>query len=384
MRGVIRALLSLVALAAPRALAVLSAGLNASSWKRAKCGPTDMTTQWTSSVTPASEPAYPRPQLARGASSWVSLNGLWEWERLDAPLAAPTFGKPLGGVILVPFPPESCLSGVGAFENWPTSTPDFTHTLYRLVFDEPALFSNASTALLHFGALDWNATVWLNAEPLCAHVGGYSAFTCDVTGRLTATANELFVFAHDPTDAGAQPEGKQRVASILAPGGDKYTPSSGIWQTVFLEQTPLVRVVKVDVATTLTEATFTVFAAGAGGDFATFTLAITLNGSPVATASGVVGQPLPVAIPSPSLWTPDTPTLYDVAVSLQGGDEVTSYFGLRTISIAQDSTGLQVSRPLLNGKEIFLAGWLDQSFWPDGLCVISRARVAHARVYFIS
>ena len=366
--------LLLLALASPPASAIISAGLNASSWKRAKCGPADMTTQWTSSVTPASEPAYPRPQLTREAASWVSLNGLWEWERVSGPIASPAFGKALNGQILVPFPPESCLSGIGAFENWPTSTPDFTYTLYRLVFDEPALFSNASTVLLNFGALDWNATVWLNTELVCSHVGGYSGFSCDLSGRLLKTGNELFVFAHDPTDLGAQPEGKQRIASILAPGGDKYTPTSGIWQTVFLEKTPAVRVVKVDISTTLTAATFTVFAAGRGADYVTYSLTVTLNGAPVSTASGVVSQPLSVMIPSPSLWTPDTPTLYDVVVSLEGGDEVGTYFGLRTISLAPDSTGLNVSRPLLNGKEVFLAGWLDQSFWPDGQCVFRHAR----------
>ena len=283
----------------------------------------------------------------------------------QAPLAAPTFGQPLSGSILVPFPPESCLSGIGAFEHWPDRTPNFTYTLYRHVFDRPAALTGATT-LLNFGAIDWTATVWLNKAVVCAHVGGYSPFTCDLTAGLADTDNELFVYAFDPTDSGGQPEGKQRWDSILKPGGDKYTPTSGIWQTVWLESAPAVRVDKVDISTTLTAATLTVFAAGGGASAARFSAAVTLAGAPVATGAGAVGVPLAIAIPSPSLWTPDAPTLYDVAITLDGGDAVGTYFGLRTIALGRDAA-LNVSRPLLNGEAVFMSGWLDQSWWPDGL-----------------
>jgi hypothetical protein len=358
-------MLRVAAFLVPAALALNSRGLSSSNWARARCGPEDTLTQWTPLVTPDATPAYPRPQLTRGASSWASLNGLWEWTRLDAPLDTPVFGKALGGAILVPYPPESCLSGVGAFNDWPSSTPNFTYTLYRLVFDRPAALSGA-TMLLQFGSVDWTAIVWLNQATVCSHVGGYSGFTCDVTAALNATDNELFVYAFDPTDSGGQPEGKQKASATLKPGGDKYTPTSGIWQTVWLESVPATYVRKVDVSTSLSAATLTVFAAGGGSDAASFSATVTLAGAPVATAAGVVGVPLAIPVPSASLWTPATPTLYDVAITLDGGDAVGSYFGMRTISLGRDAT-LNVSRPLLNGEEVFMSGWLDQSWWPDGL-----------------
>ena len=137
----------------------------------------------------------------------------------------PPFGRTLNKTILVPFPPESCLSGIGA-------TPPSHYSWYRLLFDDPfPAPARPIDTWLHFGAVDWNATVWLNRVLIANHSGGYTHFTAVATG-LRATGNELIVRAFDPSDAGFQVNGKQRISAINNPGGDTYTPSSGIWQTV--------------------------------------------------------------------------------------------------------------------------------------------------------
>lgn len=321
---------------------VTSAGLNASAWKRARCGPADITTEWTALVDPSDPlPEYPRPQLTRGptaphsaGSQFATLNGLWEWQIAAAgDDLTPPFGHNLTGTILVPFPAESCLSGVGAFENWPTSTPDFSHMWYRLVFDDalPDAPASAPGRVIHLGAVDWQAQVWLNGVKLGSHTGGYDPFSFDVS-TLKAQGNELLVFTFDPSETGAQPEGKQRITAITAPGGDHYAPTSGIWGTVWLEAVPLARIERVVIVTSLTSATFNVSGVKAATG-SRVTAAVTLQGGAVASGAGVLGSPFTIVIPSPSLWTPDTPTLYDVELRLDSGDVVGSYFGLRTITV---------------------------------------------------
>ena len=137
------------------------------------------------------------------------------------------FGTKLDGEILVPFPVESCLSGIG--KNHP-------FMMYRTEMDAP--FASGST-LLHFGAVDWQTSVFLNGKLLGNHTGGYDGFSFDLTAGLKQKGNEIFVVVYDPSDSGPQPQGKQRVGSINGPGGDHYTPSSGdpsptsIWEAGF-------------------------------------------------------------------------------------------------------------------------------------------------------
>ena len=318
------------------ALAFSSTGLDASAWTRARCGPADITTQWSDLVDPAHVlPEHPRPQLVRGpttqgaGSSFVTLNGLWEFE-LAPPsgAAAPPFGRHLSGAILVPFPPESCLSGVGAFESWPKSTPDFSNLFYRLLFDGDPLADGppASTdRILHFGAVDWQCRVWLNGILLGSHTGGYDAFSFVIpTGALKTVGNELILYAFDPTENGFQPEGKQRIAAILSPGGDHYAPSSGIWGTVWMEAAPPARFERVVIDTSLTSITLNTTSVGAPPG-TRISAAVTLAGEAVASGSGMTGTPLAIAIPSPQLWSPDSPTLYDIVLTLgNGGDSVTT------------------------------------------------------------
>jgi hypothetical protein len=226
-----------------------------SSWNRSRCGPEDKPTQFAADVDPSDPlPDYPRPQLTRPQmvgcwAAWTTLNGLYEFgpaTSLDAP---PPFGQTLPSSILVPYPPESCLSGIGAFENWPTSTPNFTLSWYRTVFDSPLPPpSEGYAATLHFGACDWNCSVWLNRRFLGTHVGGYDPFFFNVTDPLVSSGNELIVLAFDPTERGDQPLGKQLTSAILSPAGDHYAPSSGIWQTVWLEAVPAVHVAALEVS----------------------------------------------------------------------------------------------------------------------------------------
>jgi hypothetical protein len=206
-------------------------------------GGADIPSKWASEVSADKTPlvAYPRPQMVRGgaisnttsfeelrdtgdASSWTNLNGLWQWE--PAMDKTPPIGKTLSGSILVPFPVESCLSGVA-----PAKSADIVKQMwYRLTFDATRHSSESVTGgktLLHFGAIDWQSAVYLNGKLLGNHTGGYDGFDYDVSDSIKTTGNELLVYAFDPSDGGVQPNGKQKISAIDNPGGDTYTPSSG-------------------------------------------------------------------------------------------------------------------------------------------------------------
>ena len=190
----------------------------AADWKPAD-GP--LQTRWTKDVKADNAlPEYPRPQMRRDA--WLNLNGVWQLAFAKEGEAPPA-GKELAERILVPFPVESALSGVmkHADRLW-----------YRRTFSIPKDWAG-KRVLLHFGAVDWEATVWVNGKQLGEHEGGYDAFTLDITDAVDPqkAEQELIVGVWDPTDAGTQPRGKQ----VIKPGGIFYTPTTGIWQTVWLE-----------------------------------------------------------------------------------------------------------------------------------------------------
>jgi len=357
-------------------LSVVSHRPAASTWRRTQCGSpsgdADIPTRWASEVSADTTPlpAYPRPQMVRGRggdrdkgdpSLWSNLNGLWEWE--PAADAAPPFGRPLNGSILVPFPVESCLSGVA-----PASSATLVAQMwYRLVFD--AAVADGAKTLLHFGAVDWQATVYLNGlllrhdGRLGNHTGGYDGFGFDVTDRLKHAGNELLVHVLDPSDAGAQPNGKQRVSAVDRPGGDTYTPSSGIWQTVWMEAVPpsYISTLKIDQAST-TNVKVTAFVEGGGATTPVRFEVVDRDGTTVAEAAGAAGSEVSIFVARATAWSPSEPYLYDLKVSTPT-DAVTSYFGLRTFALGDGPKG---RRPLLNGNFTFLAGFLDQSWWPDG------------------
>jgi hypothetical protein len=316
-----------------------------------KCVEGHIVTRWAKDVSPRSaHPEYPRPQMVR--KDWMNLNGLWQYAPAEANQPAPV-GKALAGEILVPFPVESALSGVGKH---------FDRLWYRRTFTVPADWKGRRV-MLNFGAVDWESEVLVNGKSVGTHLGGYDAFSYDVTDALKDGENELIVRVFDPTDKGNQPHGKQ----VLNPRGIMYTSSTGIWQTVWLEPVAergiesLVLVPDIDAGCL----NVTVAARGQGD----VTLKALDAGKEVASATGKAGQTIKLAVPNAKLWSPDSPHLYDLQVTLseQGKqiDAVTSYFGMRKISLGKDANG--ITRMMLNNKFIFQIGPLDQGFWPDGI-----------------
>ncbi|MEV6810800.1 AbfB domain-containing protein [Micromonospora sp. NPDC051296] len=329
-----------------------------------------LTTPWTSeALTGTPLPEYPRPQMTR--PDWLNLNGEWQL-RQSATDDAPQFDTDLPERVNVPFPVESALSGVQRPAN-----DDRSYLFYRRTFTVPANWSDRQT-LLHFGAVDWQATVWINGAHVGGHTGGYDAFSFDITDHLKAGTNEIVVKVWDPTDSrqnGSLPAiGKQ----TRTPGGIFYTPVSGIWQTVWLEPVPTAAISRVDTYPNLADNTLRVRVWTRGKIAGHRVLAEALDGTTVVgSAIGRVGgttdggfTEFSVPVPDARRWSPDDPFLYDLRVTLRHGnrglqvDRTTHYFGMREIS-----TGLVdgVLRPLLNGEFVFQAGTLDQGYWPDGL-----------------
>ena len=311
-------------------------------------------TRWAKQVDPKKPlPEYPRPQLVR--AEWLNLNGVWEYQPGLANDTAP-IGKTLSGQIVVPFPVESALSGVMEHHD---------RLWYRRQFTVPPKW-NGKQLMLNFGAVDYEAEIFVNGKSVGVHTGGYVPFSYDITPYLNGTGpQELIVRVFDPTDLGGQPRGKQ----TLHPGGIMYTPTSGIWQTVWLEPVAQASIrdlhivpdidagrvhitVNAPAATTAMRAVVTVKAAG----------------RVVQTLTGNCNTELSLPIKDAQLWSPDSPFLYDVEVTLIDGkteqDRVKSYFGMRKISLAQVG-GFQ--KMMLNNKFVFEIGPLDQGFWPDGI-----------------
>ena len=313
-------------------------------------------TKWASEVTPDRVlPEYPRPQLQR--KSWQNLNGLWDYAVSErAATAAPAN---FDGQILVPFPYESALSGVGK-----APIPD-RKLWYRRSFSVPADWQ-VQRVILHFGAVNWDANVRVNGQRIGAHRGGYDAFEFDVTDALQAGENTLEVAVSNPLDVeGGQIVGKQRVKSE----GINYSASTGIWQTVWLEPVPATHI---DALVTLPDIDTRVLhltAQVAGAPSAKIHVAVSDGGRKVAAQDGAAGQPMTIPIANPKLWTPDAPHLYDLHVTLVNNgketDGVTSYFAMRKTSVARDAKG--VMRLMLNNRFLMQRGVLDQGYWPDGL-----------------
>jgi len=325
------------------------------NWQPAK-GP--LMTRWAQQVSPDNaHREYPRPQMER--KEWLNLNGLWEYA--IRPKDAPQPEK-FDGDILVPFAAESALSGVGKVVG------EQNRLWYRRTFEIPKKWTNSriySRILLHFGAVDWDTTVWVNGKQVGTHRGGYDAFSFDITDALNKTGSqEIILSVWDPTDAGTQPRGKQ----VRKPNSIWYTAVTGIWQTVWLEPVPDAHIQSLKISSDIDDEAVNVTAICS--DAATGYTFEVESWFPEAKGKARVGQEITFTIKSPKLWSPDRPFLYDLKVILrdkQGKkvDVVSSYFGMRKISLGKDKNG--ITRLFLNNEPLFQYGPLDQGWWPDGL-----------------
>ena len=295
---------------------------------------------------------YPRPQLVR--ESFYNLNGLWDYA-ITASDACPGAWD---GQILVPFSPEAPLSGVGK-----TLRPGQVLWYRRPL---PLKKRAGMRTLLHFGAVDQRAWVYVNGLLAGTHTGGYTAFTLDITKLLREGENTLTVAVRDDTDTVPLARGKQKTKR----GGIWYTPQSGIWQTVWIEPVAKSHISGIKAIPNLDQKNIAVTVAAENcttGDLVE--VKILDKGKLVASATGLPGNPLRLGIAEPKLWSPDSPFLYDMEVSLrQGGktvDKVDSYTAMRKIGTKRDKGG--ILRMTLNDKPLFHFGPLDQGWWPDGL-----------------
>ena len=305
---------------------------------------------------------YPRPQFVR--QDWLCLNGEWEFEvdQGDSGLARGLKERPLAERIIVPFCPESKLSGV---ENL-----DFLNTVwYRRQVTIPAGWAG-KRVLLHFQAVDYDTTVWVNGEEVGRHRGGFTPFACDLGSVVSAGETATIVVRARDTNRNPQPRGKQ--SREYGPYGPIYVRTTGIWQTVWMEPVPDYALrrprITPDVASGAFRLEQPLTASAAGlrlravlrdgqGEVCVAECAADLDLSPALT--------LPVSQERRRLWSIEDPHLYDLEITLLDGtgqvvDRATSYAGLRSISIEGKAIKL-------NGKSVFQRLVLDQGYYPDGL-----------------
>ena len=362
---------------------LLLSSLTQGDWKPAN-GP--LMTRWAKEVSPQNaHPEYPRPQMVR--EDWLNLNGLWDYA-----IRAKDAAKPdsFDGQILVPFPVESALSGV-----MKPVGPD-NRLWYRRTFTVPEKWNwsaDKKRMLLHFGAVDWDATIWVNGKEAANHKGGYDPFTLDITEALKQGGEqEIVLSVWDPTNTGTQPRGKQ----VLKPGGIWYTAVTGIWQTVWLEPVSRVYIKSMKIVPDVSIGAF--LKVELGGDtvdprkylvFAIVTddpsqISYPDRGETMITGGAhTADEEFMLPVPNEKLWSPDNPHLYGISIALgeetsqeqdrQGKptpgytdiDHVAGYFAMRKISLGKDENG--ILRLCLNNKPLFQYGPLDQGWWPDGL-----------------
>ncbi|MBV9851353.1 MAG: glycoside hydrolase family 2 [Armatimonadetes bacterium] len=311
-------------------------------------------TKWARQVDPKRPwPEYPRPQMTR--VDWLNLNGVWEYQPGTEGDLVPT-GRKLSGEILVPYPVESALSGVMEHHD---------RLWYRRRFVVPPAW-RGRRVMLNFGAVDFESEVYINGKSVGVHRGGYLPFSYDITPFLTKTGpQELIVRVFDATDLAGEPRGKQ----TTHPGGIMYTPTTGIWQTVWLEPVARTSVRGLKIVPNIDTHRVSVTVNATAPTPATKAVVTVLaSGSIVKTVTGRPGAALCLPIANQKLWSPDHPFLYDLTVKLiQNGtvaDQVRSYFGMRKISLGVDHG---VKKMFLNNKFLFEIGPLDQGFWPDGI-----------------
>lgn len=323
-------------------------------------------TPWAEQVDPENVlPEYPRPQMVR--QQWLNLNGLWNYA--ITPCDATTFKAE--GQILVPFAVESALSGVGR------RVGDENVLWYEREFTLPSSWKGKDV-LLHFGAVDWETDVWVNGEYVGEHKGGYDPFTFNVTPHLRKSGRQtLRVRVYDATDQSFQPRGKQ----VEVPGLIWYTPVTGIWQTVWMEPVAKSHIEDYYVVSDINAGTMTVTVDVAALHVDDVVKVDVLAGGEgysaekpatevIASAECMNGKAV-LNIPEVKTWSPDSPYLYGLRVSVLRGskviDSVDGYTAMRSVSEKKDKGLNKYRRIALNDEILFQFGPLDQGWWPDGL-----------------
>ena len=313
-------------------------------------------TKWGENINPNNVlQEYPRPILVR--NDWKNLNGLWDYT-----ITSKGENKPenYDGEILVPFPFESSLSGVRKRiskeqELW-----------YHKNFQIPKKWKSKEI-IIHFGAVDWESELWINDINVGLHKGGYDPFSFNITPYLRKGKNQkLELRVWDPTDDGFQPRGKQ----IKNPKGIWYTPVSGIWQTVWLEPVNYKHITNIHTTTDIDDSSVRI-KLFSSYDFKDDLIEFVLKEDEKVLHKTIKKADLEtkISFENPKLWSPESPFLYDLEIKLISKgkiiDHIETYFGMRKISIKKDVNGTR--RMMLNNKEYFQFGTLDQGWWPDGL-----------------
>lgn len=329
----------------------LGIAMNMLAWKPAG---DRMLTTWGENLNPAAvHQEYPRPQMKRG--EWQNLNGLWEYAITPKNNVEP---KKFDGEILVPFAPQSALSGVGR-----AVTADDA-IWYRRSFRVPRAWKG-KRVMLNFGAVDWKTDVWVNGVKAGTHTGGYTPFALDITPALNNGDNTLTVKAWDPGQTVKHPIGKQHdVAETIW-----YTNQSGIWQTVWLEPVSAAHIARLKLTPDIERKLLTVEAIVSDAPDALVEATLTDGKEHGISAKGYANMPFEMPMPQDAvLWSPDTPQLYPLEVRLLSNgktvDKVNSYTAFRKFSIAKCDGHVRL---MLNDKPLFHFGPLDQGWWPDGL-----------------
>ena len=322
-------------------------------------------TEWAAKVDPSNPlPEYPRPQMVR--NDWVNLNGLWNYAITES--SAKTFKSE--GRILVPFAVESSLSGVGR-----RITKDDA-LWYERSFSIPKEW-DGKNVLLHFGAVDWQAEVYVNDQQVGEHKGGYDPFSFDITPYLKKSGKQtLKLKVQDASDNGFQPRGKQCIINT----GIWYTPVSGIWQTVWLEPVAAAHIENYYVLSDVDNGTMTfeVDASTKEGDVVKVAVLEGGQGysaekpsSKVVAEARVQNGKAEIKIDDVKTWSPDSPYLYGIRLTVTRDgkvvDTVNGYTAMRKISVVKDKTLNAYQRMALNNEPLFQFGPLDQGWWPDGL-----------------
>lgn len=311
---------------------------------------TNIVTRWAEkAVCDMPLPEYPRPQMVR--DNWLNLNGKFDYAITDK--NAKWIDK-TDGQILVPFSIESELSGVGK------KITENDRLWYKKSFTVPAGFKG-KRVILHLDSVDWQSRVYINRKLMGEHFGGYCRISYDITDALTDGENELVVWVYDPTEKGWQNRGKQDSVSH----GFWYTPTTGIWKTVWLEAVDENHIKGYKLVPDIDKGVIGLKTDIVGSG----ELKIKIFDGDKVVAEENISSDAVIAVPDAKLWSPEEPFLYDFVLELSNGgalsDSVKGYFGMRKFSIGKDKEGM--TRLLLNNKPYFQRGLLDQGYWPDGI-----------------